>query len=238
MRTMITLNHMEELASKFRADNGMSDNEPLNVKTIIRKLGALVMYRPLSGMLFGLSVKTRDGKKMFMLINSNSTRGRQHFTVAHEIYHLLYEENPQPHFCTEPAGKDTSEKNADLFASCLLMPKQGILENITRGEILTGDIAMSTLLKMEQLYGVSHQALTYRLKRLRIINETRLQELLRIDIVHTAFLYGIDSTLYMPGNKNLVIGDFGTKARELFEREKISEGHYMELLNLVNNEQD
>jgi hypothetical protein len=31
----------------------------------------------------------------------------------------------------------------------------------------------------------------------------------------------------------VVIGDFGEKARLLFEQERISEGHYVELLNLL-----
>lgn len=26
-----------------------------------------------------------------------STRGRQHFTICHEFYHLFYDENPTPH---------------------------------------------------------------------------------------------------------------------------------------------
>ncbi len=36
-----------------------------------------------------------------------------------------------------------------------------------------------------------------------------------------------------PGNEGVVIGDFGEKARLLFEQERISEGHYVELLNLL-----
>ena len=42
-----------------------------------------------------------------------------------------------------------------------------------------------------------------------------------------------DLSLYQPGNEGVVIGDFGEKARLLFEQERISEGHYVELLNLL-----
>jgi len=45
--------------------------------------------------------------------------------------------------------------------------------------------------------------------------------------------YGYDLSLYQPGNEGMVIGDFGEKARLLFEQERISEGHYVELLNLL-----
>ena len=45
---------------------------------------------------------------------------------------------------------------------------------------------------------------------------------------------GYDRSLYQSGNEGLIIGDFGAKARELYDKEKISEGHYMELLNMIN----
>ncbi|MGL4493774.1 MAG: ImmA/IrrE family metallo-endopeptidase, partial [Tannerellaceae bacterium] len=43
------------------------------------------------------------------------------------------------------------------------------------------------------------------------------------------------TALYLSGNEGLVIGDFGEKARELYEKEVISEGHYRELLNLISD---
>jgi hypothetical protein len=49
----------------------------------------------------------------------------------------------------------------------------------------------------------------------------------------TARQYGYETFLYQPGNEDLVIGDYVEKARRLFEEEKISEGHYIELLNKV-----
>jgi hypothetical protein len=54
----------------------------------------------------------------------------------------------------------------------------------------------------------------------------------------TAKQYGYDTALYEPGNENLIIGDYGVKARELFEREIISEGEYMEAMNLIRYEEE
>lgn len=233
---LLGVEKLEELADKFRADYCFSAFEPMNVKTLLRKLNILALYRPLSENSWGLSLKTHDSKHFFMLINSNSTRGRQHFTIAHELFHLLYEENPVPHFCNNLNSKDSSEKNADMFASCLLMPRQGLLQNCPKEELLSMSVA--TVLRLEQLYGVSHQALCFRLKRLKLINEEELQVLLQIDIKKAAYQYGIDTSLYESGNENLVIGDYGMKARKLFEDGKISEGHYVELLNLITNAED
>ena len=44
-----------------------------------------------------------------------------------------------------------------------------------------------------------------------------------------------DLSLYEAGNNGMVIGDFGEKARLLFESGRISEGHYYELLNMISN---
>ena len=47
--------------------------------------------------------------------------------------------------------------------------------------------------------------------------------------------YGYDLSLYEAGNAGMVIGDFGEKARLLFESGRISEGHYYELMNMITN---
>ena len=88
---------------------------------------------------------------------------------------------------------------------------------------------------MEQLFGVSHQALCYRLRNLGLISEEELQnhKSENRDIQEIAAEYGYDLSLYQSGNEGVVIGDFGEKARLLFEQERISEGHYVELLNLL-----
>ena len=111
---------IEDIASKQRVEWGLSETEPINVKTILRKLNILTIYRPLSMDSCGVSLMTADKTKRFMLINSNCPRGRQHFTIAHELFHLFVDENPEPHICKESGEKDNNEKNADeereLFA--------------------------------------------------------------------------------------------------------------------------
>ena len=77
------------IAQKFRIENGLSQSEAVNVKSLLRKLNILTVYRPLSEYAYGLSLKSPQGHR-FILINSNNSRGRQHFTIAHELYHLFY----------------------------------------------------------------------------------------------------------------------------------------------------
>ena len=228
---VLTLSGSETLSAKFRYDNGLSQSEPINAKTLIRKLNITLVYRPLSESSYGISCKSTAGK-MFMLINSQSTRGRQHFTIAHELYHLFFDENPVPHMCC--GGPATGEeKNANRFASALLMPREGVLSCVSGEEIAAHNVSIATVLRMEQLFGVSRSTLLIRLKDLGLITPARYDALGQLPVKETAREWGYDSSLYDPGNNGVVIGDFGEKARRLFESGKISEGHYNELMNML-----
>ena len=104
-----TVLEAERLAEMFRAKTGVNLSEPIGAKTLLRKLKITTMYRPLSENSYGISCKSKSGR-MFMMVNSNSTRGRQHFTIAHELYHLFYDESPVPHMCRETISE--VERNA------------------------------------------------------------------------------------------------------------------------------
>lgn len=224
----ITVNDAELLAQKFRSMIGVGMTEPLNMKTLLRKLGILTLYRPLSDTFHGISI--RKGESRFVMVNSNTTRGRQHFTIAHELFHLYYDDNPVPHICNGTATG--TEKSANLFAAALLMPREGLLQSIDNKELCSRKISLATVLRLEQLFGVSRMSLLLRLKDMGVIGESQLLQLSK-NAVESAKAYGYDTSLYEKGNEGLTIGDFGAKARKLFEEGKISEGHYWELLNML-----
>ena len=231
----MTIGESEILAQKFRSMLGLSMTEPISTKTVLRKLKILTMYRPLSDESYGISAKSESGN-MFMMVNCNSTRGRQHFTIAHELYHLFYDEKPVPHMCGGIASG--AEKDANLFASAFLMPREGILGMASDVEVKTRKVKLATILSMEQYFGVSRNTLLLRLKDIGLITEQHWQELKSIPVKESARQYGYDLSLYESGNAGVVIGDFGEKARLLFESGRISEGHYYELLNMISHEQE
>lgn len=51
-----------------------------------------------------------------------------------------------------------------------------------------------------------------------------------INKIKNAVLYGYNSDLYQAGNSGLIIGNYGTIARELFEKGVVSESAYFSLL--------
>jgi len=223
----------ELLAIRFRNMLHLPQDSPLVVKEVLEQLGILTVFRPLSDGSYGMSIKTKDGLR-FMLVSSNSTIGRQHFTIAHELYHLYYDEKPTPHMCGAD-GRSPLEQSADMFASNLLLPRVGLLSLLPDSFSETKQLDIATIVKMEQRFQVSRQALLYRLKRLSIINEDQLQVLLTVPTKEVAVRRGFDTSVYEKGNEGLVIGDYKSLATDIFEKGLISEGHYNELLNSLVN---
>lgn len=225
------LNLVESQVSKFRQVTGLSDSEAVNLKSLLLKLNVLTIYRPLSDNFSGMSLKSGD--KRFMLINSNHPKCRQHFTIAHELYHLYLDPNPTPHNCMSDGKKNDKEQCADAFALMFLMPADGVRQMIPDNELMAGHISLASILRIEHYFSVSYSAVLNRLFDLGLINRNERDTFKEYPVKKTAREYGYDTALYERGNKNLVIGDFGEKARKLFDNEKISEGHYLELLHKI-----
>lgn len=227
------INLIERQVSEFRQETGLSDFDPVCLKSLIIKLNILAVFRPLSTNFSGMSLRNPKGEGRFMLINSNQPRGRQHFTIAHELYHLFIEDNPRPHNCELDGFKSKSEQYADVFAQHFLMPYAGILRLIPDDEIKSSKVSLATIIRLEHYFSVSRSAIINRLKDLGFLSKADREKFLNLSAIRTAREYGYNTDLYNPGNENLVIGDFGEKARRLYDSGKISEGHYLELLSKI-----
>lgn len=225
---------LEQFAADFRRKNGLNATEAIRLKSLLLKKNILTVFLPLKTDLSGMAVKTNGNNKAkyFILVNSNHTIGRQHFTICHELYHLYYQVN----FTAEKsnAGKfdkkgDPEEYNADVFASYLLLPEDGMYQMIPEHEWGKNKITLSTILKIEQYYSCSRNALLNRLIKMGIIDSSKYQEL-NCNKIKNALLYGYNDDLYRPGNEGQVIGNYGDMAKELYDRSMISESAYFSLL--------
>lgn len=225
------LNLVENQVAKFRQITGLSDSEAVNLKSLLFKLNVLTIYRPLSDNFSGMSLKSGD--KRFVLVNSNHPRCRQHFTIVHELYHLYFDPNPTPHNCMADGKKSDIEQCADAFALMFLMPADGVRQMIPDDELMAGRVSLASVLRIGHYFSVSFSAVLNRLFDLRLIDRSERDSFKVYPVKKTAREYGYSTTLYEAGNENLVIGDFGEKARKLFDEEKISEGHYLELLHKI-----
>ena len=225
---------LEKEASKFRSEKGLNNNEPIRLKSLLQKANVITVFSPLTDNFSGMAIKAAQppATHRFILINSNQSLGKQHFTICHELYHLYIQADFSSQVCI--TGKfdkraDKNEYNADVFASYLLLPTEGILENIPNEEIAQKKVSLKTVLFIENLYSCSRRALLYRLKNLNLVNSNEYDAFI-VNIKRGAIENGYSATIYEPGNNNLVIGDYGAVAKDLFDQEKISQSHYYTLL--------
>ena len=232
------LQEIKFLAGKFRQENSLSEKEPVRIKSILQKNNILTVYKPLSSGVSGMSIKimspTTSDKDVnrFILVNSNHSVGKQHFTVCHELYHLYYQEKFSVSVSNAGAFDkkgDPEEYNADMFAAYLLLPEWGLWEMIPDEEKNKNKISIPTIFAIEQYYSCSHSALLHRLQGLKLIDDTFKQKQLQ-GVKTNARRLGYDMRLYEAGNHNLVIGDYGSMAYQAWEKGIISESAYYTLL--------
>ena len=117
MRDKIKLN---SLAVELRRDWDLNPYSPIDLFSIVlSKLPDLtILFYPMSDNTSGMCIK--------ICINSNMSKGRQRFTLAHELYHLLFEEDKRDLIICEASNDDDSEIEANIFASYLIMTYEGL----------------------------------------------------------------------------------------------------------------
>lgn len=221
---------LEAKANKFRRELGLGTETSIDLERLLANLGVLTVYKPLESEFSGMALKTRDN--LFMLINSALPVGRQNFTIGHELYHLFIQSDFNFQMCN--AGKfdkkDKEEYHADIFSSYFLMPEAAIIKQIPEKELGWGEsISLATIIKMEQYFGVSRAALLVRLSKGKYIHYDDYKPYLK-GVIKSAVEHGYSDELYTCKHQEKVIGDYGIKAKELYDKEKISESHYHSLM--------
>ncbi len=104
-------------------------------------------------------------KKIYL--NVEELPERQTFTIAHELGHLELEHEPNEYGAYkrnalwEEEGKPDAEKEADKFASELLMPKKLINDTMKKYGLTKSDAG-----DLAKIFGVSVSAMKYRLKNI------------------------------------------------------------------------
>ena len=225
-----------EKASTFRSRNGFGPTDPIQLNSFLLKANIITLFKPLSDKFGGMAIKA-DGGFNFILVNQNHSLGKQHFTIGHEFYHLFCQKNFTSQRCNTglfDKQVDQEEKKADFFAACLLMPETGIIQLIPDHEKKSKNlISTESIFRIQQYYGLSVNAVIYRLCELEYTDKSYFEKF-SSGKIGTALRLGYDDHLYKPGNADKVIGDYATRVDKLFKDEIISESHHMELLNAIN----
>ena len=227
---------LENQANEFRTKElQISLFEPVSIHKALRTTGILCSFRPLDDDISGMAIKIQHkGDKQahhFMLINTNDIYCKQRFTACHEFYHLLYQENFSKSVDdTNYSSTDREERNANIFASFLLLPETGLKMLAPVEEQRKDRITLGTILKLEQHFRCSRTTLLLRLKEIGWISEGYISNHSE-NVKRSAAEYGYNTSLYEPTGIAEVYGDYNIKARSLFDRGLISRSKYVSLIN-------
>ncbi|MTI60312.1 MAG: ImmA/IrrE family metallo-endopeptidase [Firmicutes bacterium] len=217
----------ETRAIKTRNEFGLSNTEAINIFEVLKYNGDISIIRmPIESDLYGLFIKKEDAQAI--LINTNNSLGRQYFTAAHEYYHLKYDVNLN-------SQNQELEKEADTFASYLLMSREGLNFHLKKRLTNKGkdNIDIADCLYLENYFKISHQALVLRLKLDKHIRKRKYEELLDYNIRKEAVKYGYSLELYSPTilDKDMhIYSDYAELAEIALNNNQISEGKYNEYL--------
>lgn len=226
---------IENKAATFRKINGFGETDPIRLESLLIKQNIITLFKPLSGSLAGMAIKASDNA-LFMLINSNHSLGKQHFTIAHELYHLFIQSNFNSQKCVTglfEVHQDIEEHKADLFAANLLLPELGVFELIPDTERQRrNEISPETIFKIQQYYSVSVKAVIFRLVEFGLVDKYYFDDYASGNKLKARQL-GYDIKLLEKGNENKTIGDYATLASKLYYNRRISESYYLELLNAI-----
>ena len=224
---------LKKQASALREEGGYTNSEPVNLHSLLFKINVITFFKPLSNDFSGMAFRYNDYD--FILVNSNQAVGRQNFTIAHELYHLRFQKDFTTRACVinDLDGDKKNEQRANAFAALFLLPEEALLDNIPEPELKKDAISVGTLLKLEQIFEVSHTYLLFRLKNLGLLTEEGRIRHTSYSVRKQVKEYGFPLDLYKSGNHHKIIGDYGVLAKNLLEENKVSEGHYLELMKVL-----
>ena len=216
---------MNEEANKCRREWFIDENVPIDIFSLAEnKIKNLtIVFMDMGEEVSGASSKLDDETVIF--INSKQTYARQRFNLAHEIYHLRFDEGLVT--CINKSN-DKIEKKADQFASCLLLPHGALsyyeqINNITEWTI-------DEIIHAEQYFQISHHALMWRLRNLEKITYNYYNKYKNNPINYVRKL-GYNTKLYQPYTEsNTTDGNYIYLLNKLYDDDIISYGKRDELL--------
>lgn len=156
---------------------------PVPVEEIANRAGAKVVFNDFNQEISGLLVR-RPGEVVIGVDSRQPSTdrikptARQRFTIAHELGHLVLHEGEEVHVdkdfrvnlrsSSSATAENVEEIEANAFAASLLMPMKFLLNDLQQNGV---DLENEEqILGLATRYGVSMQAMTYRL-----INAFRLR---------------------------------------------------------------
>lgn len=178
-----------------------------DVGEILESQGVVVLELDLPDSLSGFTVRLEGGRGVAVGVNLSHPAERRRFSLAHEYCHVLVDRDLPGIVSRREEGDELREVRANVFAAAFLIPEEGIrdyLGRLRKGipsrprevvwnpadevRVVEGrlpphatDIGVWHVCLLSAHFGVSREAVIWRLYNLRLIGETQKNSLLEAE---------------------------------------------------------
>lgn len=161
-----TLDNIKERAREVRRYCGLAEDAPIpNVQALAEQLGIRVIYVSEDLKVDGLSGWANEKVPIIVLNDKVEHSERLRLTTAHELCHVLFND------CMDASiGEKERETYCQVFANEFLLPEEVFLSYL--GEDCRV-LSLRELIPLQQMYGISIDAMVKKAYQLGIINESR-----------------------------------------------------------------
>lgn len=166
----------EQIAIEERQRLGLGDGPiPDLRKLLAREVGLRIYYLSSVPSAYSAIYLYSDKIGGCIAVNGKHRASRRRFTLAHEYGHFLTSRSKNNVY--RYPVRSTTERIADQFAVHLLMPSTGVVRRFKDIRNLKKQFTPYDLVDMAHYFGVSVEALSYRLEDLRLIGTGALEDL-------------------------------------------------------------
>lgn len=164
-----------------------------DLQALLEAEGVVMYYAPLGEDLevtISGAFVNHDQLGFSILVNSETSPGRQVFTLAHEYAHALFHSQKNFLVGCRSRIRDPKESFADRFAAEFLIPTAALRKVMEHLRLPKKIVDPETVIHLQRFFNISYHAMLVRLRQERSLSEQEYQDLLRISPVSSAELLG------------------------------------------------
>lgn len=155
---------IEKVANEVRNIFKVGIGPISNVTLLIERLGIRVAFKNLSLEQIDAVTEKLNGRQYIVINTHNRSSVRIRFNLAHELGHVLLHSRYLERDISNSSNRKRIEWEANYFAGCLLMPEDGIAQDMAYTNL-------SYLTELKNHWKVSIQALVTRGMQIGLIDE-------------------------------------------------------------------
>jgi len=149
-----------DIACDIREAAGLGVEPIPDLIAVVESLGAVILVRDLQASKIDAIGTWPEGHRPLFLLNASSPADRRRFTLAHEFGHAVMHSEP----------RSDQEREADQFASELLLPAAGVRDDLV-------NLDLGKLVQLKRKWGASIAALVRKARDVGTITENEYKKL-------------------------------------------------------------